>query len=160
VSDYLWIIAFLLPLTILWVLWLFLRIHLQAKTLLRVEKRANRIGRRLRELSGDSSDAVSQNIYIELVQNFNLEDLWARVRTRISVGSKNSNEVAELVVKIARLLSAIEELIRNDFTSRSIAQIGEWDEHKIAFFRDAGVNQRASIAAIYQLVTDIKRELS
>jgi hypothetical protein len=40
-----------------------------------------------------------------------------------------------------------------------MAQIGDWDDEKIAFFRDAGIKQRASIAAIDQLVADIKHEL-
>ncbi len=74
-SDYLSIIAFLLLLTILWVLWLVFRIYLQAKALSRVEERVNRIGKRLHELSGDSNDPDSK-VYIDLVQSFNLQDLW------------------------------------------------------------------------------------
>jgi hypothetical protein len=158
-SDYLSIIAFFLLLTILWILWLFFRMHLQEKALSRVEERVNRIGKRLHELSGDSNDPDSK-VYIDLVRSFNLQELWARVRTRIVIGRKGNERTTELIEKMSRLTSEIESLIRADFASRAMAQIGDWNEEKIAFFRDAGVNQRASIAAIRQLVADIKRELS
>ncbi len=81
------------------------------------------------------------------------------MRTRIGIGRKNSAGDAELVVKLARLMSEIESLIENDFTSRAMAQIGDWNDEKIAFFRDTGVKQRASLAAIDQLVADIERGL-
>src|SRR5258707_4752961 len=158
-SDYLSIIAFLLLLTILWVLWLVFRIYLQAKALSRAEERVNRIGKRLHELSGDSNDPDSK-VYIDLVQSFNLQDLWGRVRRRIVIGRKANERTSELIEKMLRLTFEIESLIRADFASRSMAQIGDWNEEKITFFRDAGVNERASIAAIDQLVADIKRELS
>jgi hypothetical protein len=151
-----WVIAALLLLIALWVLWTLLKVYLQVKALAHVERDVNRIGERLAGLSCASADS---KIYKGLVQKFNLNELWARVRARISVGRKNKPRDAELMVKLVRLTSEIESLIKNDFTARAMAQIGDWDEEKIAFFRDAGIKQRASIAAIDQLVADIKHEL-
>lgn len=157
-NDYLWVIGSFLFLIAVWVLWLIAKVYFQSKALARVEIKVNAIARRLVELSSASHDPGSE-IYKELVQNVNLPELWARARTRIRIGTKNSPEDAELVVKLHRLTSEIESLIQNDFTSRTMAQIGDWDDEKIAFFRDAGIKQRASIAAIDQLVADIKHEL-
>lgn len=157
-NSYLWIIVSLFLLIAVWVLWLLLRAYIQAESFGRVADNVNRIGRRLVDLSGLSNDQDSE-IYTELVQRVNLQELWARIRTRIGIGRKNNPRDAELVVKLVRLTSEIESLIKNDFTARAMAQIGDWDDEKIAFFRDAGIKQRASIAAIDQLVADIEREL-
>ena len=162
-------IAGLLVLPALWVLWLIFRVYLQAKALSSIDQRANRLGRRLQELAWEAgkpksepifSDHSDLSIYVDLVQRFNLQELWARVRTRINVGGKSNSESMKLVQKIVRLLGEIEGLLENDSSSRSIAQIGEWDEEKIAFIRAAGERKRASVAAIDQLVLDINRELS
>jgi signal transduction histidine kinase len=156
-TDYLWVIASLLFLIALGFLWLLLPVYLQAKALTRVEENTNRIGRRLVEL-GCVSDEPNSIVYKDLVQKVNLQELWARIRTRIRIKRKNPADV-ELVVRLVRLISEIESVIQNDFTSRTLAQIGDWDDEKIAFFREAGVKQRASIAAIDQLVADIEHEL-
>jgi hypothetical protein len=157
-NDYLWVIGALLFLIAVWVLWSILKVYFQSKVLAQVEIKANRIAKRLAELSCGSNDPDSK-IYKDLVQSVNLEELWARVRTRVKIGTKNSPRDAELVVKLHRLISEIESLMQNDLTSRTMAQIGDWDDAKIAFCRDSGIKQRASIAAIDQLVTDIKHEL-
>ena len=103
--DYLWVIASLLFLIAVWALWSifwgFFWGYFQAKALARVEIKVNRIARRLVELSCASNDPHSE-IYKELVQNFNLQELWARVRMRIRIGIKNSPRDAELVVKLHR----------------------------------------------------------
>jgi len=166
-----WVIAALLLLIALWVLWTLLKVYFQARALAGVERDVNRIGKRLAELSCASTDPhpdlvpmfnlpdPHSEIYKDLAQKVDLQELWARICTRISIGKKNNSRDAELVVKIERLISEIESLIRNDFTSRTIAQHGDWDDEKNAFFRDFWIKQRASIAAIDQLVADIEREL-
>jgi hypothetical protein len=168
------VIAALLLLIALWLLWTFLKVYFQAKLVARVERDVNRIGKRLEELScapaADYHTGIKglmptlnlpdeNAIYKDLVQKFSLPNLWARVCTRISIGRKNDSRTSELTVKIVRLTAEIESLIRNDFRSRSLAQLGAWDDEKIAFFRDAGIKERASIAAIDQLVADIEHEL-
>jgi hypothetical protein len=171
------ILGALLGFGVSWVSWLFLRVRLQAKALARIDQRITKIGRRLQELRcepGAPKSAIwredfqhaltapeveHSRTYAQLIQSFDLQDLWARVRTRVGVGQKNNEGVVELTQKILRLLSEIEALIHNDFQSRAMAQIGDWSEEKIAFFRNSGERERASIAAIDQLVKDIKHEL-
>jgi hypothetical protein len=94
-----------------------------------------------------------------LVQKFGLPDLWARVRTQISIGRKNNSRTSEFDGKDRAVNSGNRVFYTKDFKSRSLAQLGAWDDEKIAFFRDAGIKERASIAAIDQLVADIEHDL-
>jgi hypothetical protein len=164
------VIAALLLLIALLLLWTFLKVYFQVKLVARIERDVNR----LEELSCAPAPVYHTDIkglmptpnlpdenaiYKDLVQKFSLPNLWARVRTQISICRKNDPRTSELTVKIVRLTAEIESLIRSDFRSRSLAQLGSWDDEKIAFFRDAGIKERASIAAIDQLVADIEHEL-
>ena len=176
-NAYLWIISLLVLLIPVWILWSFLRVYFPAKALARVDEKVNRIGQRLVDLVAREeaeaerrrrlSDLVPRfgnedrdlEIYKDLVQNVNLQELWVRARTRVIPGRKNNPKDAELIVKIVRLTSEIETFIQNEVTSRAMAQIGDWDDEKIAFFQNSGMKQRASIAAIDQLVSDIEHEL-
>jgi len=91
------------------------------------------------------------------VKKVRLEELWGRVGTRIAIGAKNSKESAELVGKLGGLAVLIESFIKNELRDSALAQVGDWDEEKIAFFKDAGMKHRALLAAIDQRVTDIER---
>jgi hypothetical protein len=176
-NAYIWTIASLVLLIPVWILWSFLRVYFPAKALARLDEKINRTGQRLVDLAAREeaeanrrrrlSDLVPPfddedrdlKIYKDLVQKVNLQELWARARTRVIPGRKNNQKDADLMIKIVRLTSEIETFIQNEVTSRAMAQIGDWDDKKIAFFRNSGMKQRASIAAIDQLVSDVEHEL-
>jgi hypothetical protein len=177
-NAYIWIIASLLLVIPAWVLWSFLRVYFPARMLSRLDEKISRTWQRLVDLAAREEEAEAARpkalfdfispsgdeghdlkLYKDLVLNIKLQELWARTRTRVVPGRKNSSKDAELVVKIAQLTSEIESFIKNEINSNSMAQIGDWNEQKIIFFKNSGIKQRASIAAIDQLVSDIKREL-
>lgn len=174
----LWVIASVVLLILAWVLWSFLRVYLPVRAFARLEEKVIDVEQNLTNLAAREEEAVAKRrgelsdlippsveegrdleIYKGLTKTANLAELWARARTRVVPGRKNAPKDAELMRKIARLTLEIETFIENEVASNAIAQIGDWNAEKVAFFQKAGMKQRASIAAIYQLVSEIKREL-
>jgi hypothetical protein len=111
-----WVIVALLLLILLWFLWTMLKVYLRAKGLEQIERDANRIGKRLAELSCASTDPSPLQrafmvlgaweppdphhieIYKGLAQKVNLQELWARVGTRIDIWRKPKSEVLNWLV--------------------------------------------------------------
>jgi hypothetical protein len=138
---------------VVWFAWSLLSTTLRAKAISRMDDKVNETVKELQNLAAKSENNFSRIV----LEKVDLQDMWARVRTRILVTTKRGDALGEVIRKFSLLVAEGRILVKRDVHVSTLVQVGH---HDLDFYKEISAEQKASLSAIDQLIADIKKDLS